>query len=260
MRRRDCLAALAATVAGSSTLADTRDVFGIINKAGRQRMLSQRMAKSYMAWGQGVESGLAAKTLSASVSTFERQLEELKSLAPQPDIAEAWRQLEVSWVPYRAALTAGPPDRTRAPQVLSGAAQVLAKAQACTALLVAQSGQAIGRCVDTSGRQRMLSQRIAVLYLGASWGLGPTSAQAEIANASAAFSAAQAFLLGAPQSTNPIHDQLALASQQWTFFDAALRGLRPGQVDVEAMSHVFTTSERILEVMEDVTGEFAKLG
>jgi hypothetical protein len=27
----------------------------------------------------------------------------------------------------------------------------------------------------------------------------------------------------------------------------------------EAMSHVFTTSERILEAMENVTGEYAKL-
>lgn len=260
MKRRDCLGALAAALVGSPTLADPHEMTAAINKAGRQRMLSQRMAKSYLARGQDVDGGLAERTLGASMSMFERQLSELKLLAPQPGVAEALRRLEASWGPYRAALTAGPPDRTRAPQVLSCAAQVLARAQEFTALLVALSGQAMGRCVDTSGRQRMLSQRIAVLYLGSSWGLEIASAPAEIASTSAAFATAQTFLLSAPESTPAIRQQLALASQQWTFFGAALRGLRPGVADPEAMSHVFTTSERILEVMEDVTGEFAKLG
>jgi nitrate/nitrite-specific signal transduction histidine kinase len=258
MKRRDCLAALAATLAGGRALAEPPELAEAINKAGRQRMLSQRMAKSYMASGQDVDRALADRTLAASMSMFERQLAELKALAPQPAVAESWRRLEASWTPYRAALTAGPPDRTRALEVLSCAAQVLAKAQESTALLVALSGRAIGRCVDTSGRQRMLSQRIATLYLGASWGVGAAQVQAEIASASAAFAAAQTFLLAAPETTATIRDQLALADQQWTFFGAAVRGLRPGVGDPEAMSHVFTTSERILEVMETVTGEYAR--
>ena len=64
MRRRDCLAVIASTLASGTVLADSHEMAEAINKAGRQRMLSQRMAKSYMARGQDVDSGLADRTLS----------------------------------------------------------------------------------------------------------------------------------------------------------------------------------------------------
>jgi hypothetical protein len=72
--------------------------------------------------------------------------------------------------------------------------------------------------------------------------------------------AAQGALEQAPVDSPQIRDELRAADLQWEFFDAALRELRPGQPDAVAMSHVFTTSERILEVMDGVTGRFAKLG
>jgi hypothetical protein len=39
----------------------------------------------------------------------------------------------------------------------------------------------------------------------------------------------------------------------------ALATLRPGVGDVQAQSNVFTTSERILQVMDGVTGMYSKL-
>jgi hypothetical protein len=105
----------------------------------------------------------------------------------------------------------------------------------------------------------MLSQRLAALHLGASWGVEVAFAQAEIAKARAEFGAAQAQLEAAPEATPQIRDQLKMADLQWDFFDAALGRLHPGAPDLTAMSHVFTTSERILEVMDGVTGQFAKL-
>jgi hypothetical protein len=53
--------------------------------------------------------------------------------------------------------------------------------------------------------------------------------------------------------------ELELAETQWAFFDTALRALHPGASDKRGMSEVFTASERILQVMDRVTGMYSKL-
>ena len=74
------------------------------------------------------------------------------------------------------------------------------------------------------------------------------------------FVAAHQLLKGAPEATSSIKAELELAQMQWGFFESALRTLKPGNPDPRHMSHVFTTSERILQVMDGVTGMYSKLG
>ena len=80
------------------------DINDAINKAGRQRMLSQRMVKSYMALGQKVHGDNANKILSASMALFDRQLTELKAFAPTPELKTTYGSLESAWSDYKGAL------------------------------------------------------------------------------------------------------------------------------------------------------------
>ena len=57
-------------------------------------------------------------------------------------------------------------------------------------------------------------------------------------------------LKSAPVSTPAIRSELELADSQWLFFDAALR--RPA--DDAGLNAVATTSERLLGVMDKLTG------
>ena len=69
-----------------------RDLGEAINKAGAQRMLSQRMAKAWPLALPDIE-GRARKILDASRQRFDQQLAELRSLAPTPEIASTYEQL-----------------------------------------------------------------------------------------------------------------------------------------------------------------------
>jgi len=261
MRRRDillaCSGALCLPMAARAQVMDLNDA---INKAGRQRMLSQRMAKSYLAVGQAVEPELADRTLAASMALFDRQLVELKVYAPHADIKSTYAQLEAAWGDYKMVLVGNKPDKPNAESVLTLSGRVLKLANEGTLQLEKVSARPVGKLVNVSGRQRMLSQRMASFYLSACWGVQVSTCTTEIAKARDEFIAAHALLKNAPEATRAIKGELDLAEMQWTFFDNALRNVKPGASDKRAMSEVFTASERILQVMDGVTGMYSKLG
>ena len=64
------------------------------------------------------------------------------------------------------------------------------------------------------------------------------------------FKQALVVLAAAPLSTPGIRDELALGASQWVFLDAALQR----KPDARGLDAVATTSERLLEVMDKLTG------
>lgn len=230
-----------------------------INKAGRQRMLSQRLAKAYFSLAMGVETVWAGRVMDGSIALFDRQLVELRAYAPNPPIKTAYNRLDQTWIEYKLALVGEKPAKERAAKVLELANLVLSLAHDGTVLLEQTSGQAVGRLVNLSGRQRMLSQRLAMLYLSSAWGVAGPSAQVDMQKARDEFVQAHATLRNAPQNNASINDSLILTENQFSFYDTALKTLKPGAPELRRMQDIFTTSERILEIMDGVTGLYSKL-
>jgi hypothetical protein len=244
--------------------AQVADLNDAINKAGRQRMLSQRMAKAWLSIGLGIEAGRAQRVLGDSMALFDRQFVELKAYAPTKPIRDTYASLESVWSDYKTALVGQQPGKAAAAALIELDARVLKLAHQGTVQLEQHSGKSLGRLVNIAGRERMLSQRMAKFYLVQAWGVALPDAGKELDGARAEFVQALKTLREAPEATRAIRQELELADQQWTFFDNALKrlgdGTQGGQQGGQRAAEVFSSSENILQVMDRVTGLYARAG
>ena len=225
-----------------------------IDKAGRQRMLTQRIVKCYAQKGQDIRYLVAAAELDDSVRVFERQLQQLKGFAQDAESQRLLTLIEQRWLALKQ-IAVGEVSRTQAEALRILAEQTLTTANQLVLLLEERSGSNQGHLVNLAGRQRMLTQRMANLYLLMAWGFEDPGYLADYKQAVREFEAALFELKTAGENTPEINQALQQVSSMWQMFKFSSR-VDQGEY---APSLVTRLLDKILLRMNEVTGMYASL-
>jgi Type IV pili methyl-accepting chemotaxis transducer N-term len=225
-----------------------------INRAGRGRALSQRLVKLHAQIALSVNTSRSHSTMLEAISLFETNLAELEAYATTVDSINHTRQVAQAWKAFKISVLATPSKAKLLPllvqsEALSNASETL------TQSYQAQSKSAASAIVNQCGRQRLISQRLAALYMLEEAGQLAPALAAEQAKLRAEFETTLASLRAATVNTPEINAELKLATTQWMFFQSALTAKH----GLESARHVASTSERILEVMNNATGMYQRL-
>lgn len=227
-----------------------------INKAGRQRMLSQRIVKAYCLVGLGVQEARAREQLARSIELFEQQFQELKDFAPDVGTHDALARVAEVWPDFRARATeAVSRDGAR---LLNRASGPLVEATDSVVMaLAALSDQPYGRLVNVAGRQRMLSQRLAKNYLLRAWQFNEPLVYDELERTRNEFEGALAELRAGAESRGHLglREELGAAEKQWIW----MKSVMSVPEDTFFPLIVEDASEKTLQIMENVVQMYQDL-
>jgi len=238
----------------SSTLihAEINSMEEAVNKAGRQRMLTQKMLKEYALIGMGSTYGNPQEALPKSIHLFDTQLQELQMYIKDPAAVKSLKEVARLWKTIRKTVLKKP-KKSQVATLQRDLETLLKAAHKSTLLITKASKTARGEIVNIAGRQRMLSQRMAGLYMLKVWGIQDTEFKTKLAEAMQQFSTAHKKLLTSSLNTPEIDTLLHKVGKSYMFFKVMGQSRSKKYIP----SLINRSANEILKNMNTVTGLYA---
>ncbi len=230
------------------------DIVKLIDVAGRQRMLSQRIAKDYLYAGEKIATAKANKQLKASLKELVSAHKVLKDSINDPEIQNLLSFVELSIEDFKS--TANEPfNLDNAQLIIDLSESMLEGSQYVVNSLKAKVKVKESAIVGKSGKQRMLAQRIAKYYIAYQAGIKDKNTVDQMKAAVAEFSSAHKALMANPANTPEINRQLHGIDRLWKIVYKFYLNIEKGGLPLI----VFNTTDDITKKMNKITELYVEL-
>ncbi len=226
-----------------------------LTEAGQQRMLSQRIAKAWLMLGLQIDPPEATRELDVSMARFEKHFLELQDYAPNKEVGSALKNVEKIWSEFRIHALEEPSIK-QAPTIISESERLLVASEALAQAIENYTNIHESKIVNIAARQKMLSQRMAKLYMAEAWGLNNSDIRKKMKLASQEFEDGLKTLSSSELNTPKLKKLLYKVEGQWHFSRTGFNLEKQGRFVPTVIS---VTSESILKKMTEITGEYAAI-
>lgn len=236
----------------------SKEALNAVNRAGEQRMLSQRIVKGYAQLGMGVQPQQARAIVEDSVVRFEANLKWLDAFEATP--RSSLRGMRSRWQALRSAIKAKP-TLASARQANRRGEAVLIGAERMTRLLQNVLNTEASHVVNLAGRQRMLSQRLTKAYMLTSWGDVSPALREELDTAMHEFSLTLDLFSARAGNSAAINAELEEQTRQWNWLKTAVAtegAVNYRLIVAEASESLLLSAERLTRLYEAAGAEQAK--
>jgi len=240
--------------AASTNAVVISDTVRLIDMAGKQRMLSQRIAKDYLYAGNKVAPAKANKQLQKSLSELQSAHKTLVESINDPEIKNLLAFVEMSTEDF--SMTANDEfNIDNAQLVIDLSESMLEGSQYVVDSLKDTVKIKESTIVGIAGRQRMLAQRIAKYYIAYQSGIKDKNTVDQMQEAVKLFGDSHAELMANSANTPAINRNLNQIDRLWKIVYKFYLNIEKGGLPLI----VFNTTDNITKKMNTITGLYVEL-
>jgi len=220
----------------------------LINIAGKQRMLSQRIAKDYLYIGKKIATSKANRQLEKSMKDFLSAHKKLLLSINDPEIRNLLDFVELSSNDFKD-IASQDFDLDNAQLILDLSESMLEGSQYVFDSLQKRFKIKKSNIIGKSAKQRMLSQRIAKYYISYQSGIKDKNTVDMMKETVKQFSENLHMLMKNATNTPQINRKLAEIDKLWNIVHKFYNNIEKGGLPLI----VFNTTDNITKKMDEVT-------
>lgn len=235
-----------------------------INTSGRQRMLSQKMAKEFALVALGHKADENKKNLTATIKLFQDSHASLVAKAPNDKIKSQLSKVEGLWKSYKPVLEKmNKADMAKVYDLSLNVLKEMNKGVKAYETAAAKAGiKGKGKIINVAGRQRMLSQKMSKEAFFIALGHNAAKLKGTLKKTISLFDVSLTALMNGdermriPAATSGVKGQLQTVKGLWTSFKPHVDGVAGGKDANASIAPIAEQNVPLLKEMNKAVGMF----